>query len=282
MFRPRRDAESFGGFVTATNRQELYEATALETDPTRSKERIAAALRNLAPSGMRTLSILLADHHPVLRRGLRALLEAQPRWKVVAEAANDRDAVEKATRLRPDLVILDISLPELNGVDVTQLILKAVPHTRVLILTMHNAEDLIARALAAGAQGYVLKSDSEADLVSAVEALSNDRTFFTSAASELVLDNLRRDDRKGRSQRVVNSLTVREREIVQLLAEGNSNKEVAARLSISVRTVENHRAKIRDKLHLRSFSELVRYAIRNKLYSVETTICEHFVNALSA
>lgn len=251
--------------MTATNRQDLYEAGALETDPTRSQERIATVHGNLARSGMRTLSVLLADHHSVVRRGLRALLEAQPRWKVVAEAANGRDAVAKATRLRPDLVILDISLPELNGLDVTRLIRKAVPHTRVLILTAHNAEDLIERALAAGAQGYVLKSDSEASLMKAVEALSDDRTFFTSAASELVLDSLRRGNREVRSQRVVNGLTVREREIVQLLAEGNSNKEVAGRLSISVRTVENHRAKIRNKLHLRSFSELVRYAIRNKI-----------------
>jgi len=214
---------------------------------------------------MRTLSVLLADHHSVVRRGLRALLEAQPRWKVVAEAANGRDAVAKATRLRPDLVILDISLPELNGLDVTRLIRKAVPHTRVLILTAHNAEDLIERALAAGAQGYVLKSDSEASLMKAVEALSDDRTFFTSAASELVLDNLRRGNREVRSQRVVNGLTVREREIVQLLAEGRSNKEVATLLDISAKTVETHRANIMVKLNLHSITELVRYAIRNNL-----------------
>jgi DNA-binding NarL/FixJ family response regulator len=220
---------------------------------------------------MRMLSILIADSHPVARRGLRALLEAQPGWKVVGEASNGREAVEKAKQLRPDLAILDISMPELNGPDATQLILKATPNTRVLILAMHSAPDLISEALNAGARGYVLKSDAEADtdLVKAVAALSHGRTFFTDAASELLLDNLQRGSGKH-SPLEVNRLTVREREVLQLLAEGKSNKEVAVRLKISVRTAENHRAKIMRKLHLHSFSDLIRFAIRNNMVDLQT------------
>src|SRR6266567_6480062 len=213
---------------------------------------------------MKTASILIADDHALVRRGLRTLLESQAKWKVVAEVSNGREAVERATALQPDVAILDIGMPKLNGIDSASLIFKASPKTRILILTMHSAEDVIQRMVSVGASGYVLKSDAEKDLIAAVDALLHHKTFFTSAASEVVLGQLR-----GRATRNTDhtgrELSVREREVVQLLAEGKSNKEIAALLNISTRTVENHRAKTMDKLNLHSFGELVRYAVRNKI-----------------
>ncbi len=214
---------------------------------------------------METVSILIADDHAVVRRGLRALLETHPKWKVVSEASNGREAVAMAAESRPKVAILDISMPELNGLDAAAQILKASPHTRILILTMHAAEELIEKTLGAGASGYILKSDAERDLITAVEALLQRRTFFTHAASEVILSHLRGSSGKKAAPPAGSRLSAREREIVQLLAEGKSNKEVAALLHISTRTVENHRAKVMEKLTLHSFSELVRYAVRNKL-----------------
>jgi DNA-binding NarL/FixJ family response regulator len=205
---------------------------------------------------MRTLSILVADDYAIARRGLRSLLESQPGWKVVGEAANGREAVSLATQLQPDIAILDINMPELNGLDAARLILKAVPHTRILVVAGDHTEVIVARALQAGVRGYVLKSDAEADLVAAVKALMEGRTFYTSAASPVILEHLRQENASP-------VLTVRESEVVQLLAEGKSNKEVAHILGISSRTVENHRAQIMQRLGLNSFSDLVRYAIRH-------------------
>ena len=214
---------------------------------------------------MDNVSILIADDHAVVRRGLRALLETQAGWKIVAEVGNGREAVDSAIKLAPDLAVLDISMPDLNGLDAAVMIQKASPRTRILILTMHAAEDLIRKTLKAGARGYVLKSDAERDLVAATDALLHGKTFFTSAASDVVLDGMRETPRKISAQENGSRLSTREREIVQLLAEGRSNKEVAAVLNISTRTVESHRAKIMDKLKLYSLSELVRYAIRNNI-----------------
>ncbi len=214
---------------------------------------------------METVSILIADDHAVVRRGLRALLETHPKWKVVSEASNGREAVAMAADSRPKVAILDISMPELNGLDAAAQILKASPHTRILILTMHAAEELIEKTLGAGASGYILKSDAERDLITAVEALLQRRTFFTHAASEVILSHLRGTGGQKGAPPTGSRLSAREREIVQLLAEGKSNKQVAGLLHISTRTVENHRAKVMEKLMLHSFSELVRYAVRNKL-----------------
>jgi len=219
----------------------------------------------LGRSSLETVSILIADDHAVVRRGVRALVETHPKWKVVGEASNGREAVALAASLRPRIAILDISMPELNGLDAAAQILKASAHTRILILTMHAAEDLIEKTLGAGASGYILKSDAEKDLIVAIEALLHRKTFFTYAASEVILSHLRTPGAKRASQPDGNRLSTREREVVQLLAEGKSNKQVAALLSISTRTVENHRAKVMEKLRLNSFSELVRYAVRNKL-----------------
>lgn len=214
---------------------------------------------------MENVSILIADDHAIVRRGLRTLLDSQPGWKVVAEVGNGREAVESAIKLTPDLAVLDISMPDLNGLDAAVMILKSSPRTRILILTMHAAEDLIRKTLKAGARGYVLKSDAERDLVAAADALLHGKTFFTSAASDVVLDGMREARRRTNAEENGSRLSTREREIVQLLAEGRSNKEVAAVLNISTRTVESHRAKIMDKLKLYSLSELVRYAIRNNI-----------------
>lgn len=211
---------------------------------------------------MKPVTIIVADDHVVIRKGLRTLLEERRGWKVVAEAANGREAVEKAARLRPDVVVMDLSMPELNGLDATRLIRKAVPNTRVLILTMHNIEELVEKTLQAGARGYVLKSDTERDLITALEAVLDNRTFFTPVAADIDFEDVGR----ARSPALEGpTLSSRERQIVQLLAEGRSNKEVADRLRISVRTAENHRARIMRKLQLRSLSDLVRHAIRNKI-----------------
>jgi len=214
---------------------------------------------------MKPLSILIADDHAVVRRGLRALLETQPGWRVCAEARNGNEAVGEAQRLKPELAILDIGMPELNGLQATVLIRKAVPYTRVLILTMHNDEDLIEATVKAGAHGYLLKSDAEQDLIAAVDALMQNRTFFTQTASEVVLHSLRSGQAGASSRSRSDRLTNREQEITRLLAEGRSNKESAAKLGISTRTVENHRASIMKKLRCRSMADLVRFAIRKRI-----------------
>jgi len=213
---------------------------------------------------MRSVQILLADDHEVVRRGLRALLEAQPGWKVVAEASDGREAVEKAKDMRPDIAIVDIGMPSLNGLEATRQIVKKAPRTRVLVLTMHDTNPLIQQVVKAGARGYVLKSDVATDLVSAVEALCRDQTFFTSKVAQIILDRY-----VGKSEGAENSsdgdspLTPREREVVQLLAEGKSSKEVAAVLGISVKTAETHRINLMRKLDCHSVAEVVRYAVRN-------------------
>ena len=214
---------------------------------------------------MQTVSILIADDHAVVRRGLRALLETQPHWKIVGEACNGREAVEKAAALSPQVVILDIGMPKLNGLDAATLIYKANPKMRILILTMHAAEELIQQTLKAGASGYVLKSDAERDLLTAVDALLHNKMFFTAAASAVVLEHLREGYKKRDLDAARERLSLREREVVQLLAEGKSNKEIGASLHISKRTVDHHRARIMDKLQIQSVGELVLYAVRNKI-----------------
>ena len=213
---------------------------------------------------MREIHILLADDHEVVRKGLRALLEAQPGWKVIAEAIDGRGAVEKAKELRPDVAIIDIGMPCLNGLEATRQIMKKAPRTRVLILTMHDTNPLIQQVVKAGARGYVLKSDVASDLVAAVEALCRDKTFFTSKVSQVILDRYvgRADDAQN-SPDVDSPLTPREREVVQLLAEGKSSKEVASVLGISVKTAETHRINLMRKLDCHSVAEVVRYAVRN-------------------
>jgi DNA-binding NarL/FixJ family response regulator len=208
--------------------------------------------------------ILVADDHEVVRRGFRALLETRSDWQVCGEAVTGREAVEKAVQSKPDVVVMDISMPELNGLEATRQIVKTAPQTQVLILTMHDSEELVKEVLTAGARGYVLKSDAGRDLVAAVEAVRRRKPFFSSRVSEIVLDGyLNKDPDAPEPKR--SRLTPREREIVQLLAEGKSNKEIAVALNISVKTAETHRANIMNKLGLHSVTELVRYAVRNRI-----------------
>jgi DNA-binding NarL/FixJ family response regulator len=212
--------------------------------------------------------ILVADDHEIVRKGLRALLEGQEEWEVVDEAVDGRDAVDKTRRLQPDLVVLDVSMPNLNGLEACRQIRKEAPDTEVLILTMHDSEQLVREVLEAGARGYVLKSDAGRELVTAVEAVRKHKPYFTHKVSEIVLEGYLRSGLSasdvGRAPKLVR-LSAREREIVQLLAEGKSNKEVASALHISVKTAETHRTNLMRKLDLHSISELVRYAIRNKI-----------------
>jgi DNA-binding NarL/FixJ family response regulator len=218
---------------------------------------------------MAPFRILLADDHEVVRAGLRALLEEQNGWEVVAEAVDGRDAVEKATKLKPDVVVIDIAMPSLNGLEAVRQIVKAVSTAKVLVLTMYDSDPLIQQVLQAGARGYLLKSDAGRDLVSAIDALRRNKTFFTPKVSQMVLegylDKSPREKIDGDPEPESLRLTSRQREIVQLLAEGKSSKEVAAVLGLSVKTAETHRANIMRKLDCHSVTELVRYAIRNHI-----------------
>lgn len=215
---------------------------------------------------MKTLQILIADDHELVRKGLRTVLENQPGWKVCGEAINGRQAVELAKQLGPDVIVLDVTMPELNGLEATRQILKAIPKTEVLILTMHESEKLVSEVLAAGAHGYILKADTSRLLVSAIELLAQHQPFFTGKISEVVLSGYLNPEKiRKDSAGPVQRLTAREREIVQLLAEGKTNKEVAVALGVNVKTVDAHRANVMHKLDLHSVTDLVRYAIRNHI-----------------
>lgn len=211
--------------------------------------------------------ILVVDDHEVVRRGLCGLLEAQTGWQICGEAANGREAVEKAERLKPDIVVLDISMPKLNGLEAARRIRKVAPKIGVLILTMHDSQQVVRDVLDAGAMGYVLKSDAGRDLVAAVDALCQHRTFFTSKVARMVLDGyLRSHLRPSQGKAAVRDpLTAREREVLQLIAEGKSTKQVAEELGMSVKTAETHRTNIMRKLDLHSVGELIRYALHNKI-----------------
>ena len=215
---------------------------------------------------MNTLKILIADDHELIREGLKARLEKQENWKVCGEAVNGRQAVEMAQALKPDVIVLDVSMPELNGIEATRQICKDSPKAEVLILTMLESEGLVRDVLAAGARGYILKTDTARLLVTAVESLAKHEPFFTGKVSELVLGAFlgsRRGAVAGETEG--NRLSPREREITQLLAESRTNKEIAAKLGVSVKTIDAHRANLMRKLNLHSVAELVRYAIREKL-----------------
>jgi len=213
---------------------------------------------------MRTLRILIADDHDLMRRGIKTLLQSHAGWEVCGEAKTGREVVDKAEKLKPDIVILDIGMPDLNGVEAARRIRKASAATEVLILSMHYSDQLIREIVEAGVRGYVVKSDSDRDLVIAVENLAKHKPFFTSHATEVILSSFNMGGSVKESPQLVSGrLTSREREIVQLLAEGKSSKEAASSLGISVKTVETHRANVMRKLELHSVSELVRYAVRN-------------------
>ncbi|MGA3293894.1 MAG: response regulator transcription factor [Candidatus Acidiferrales bacterium] len=215
---------------------------------------------------MKTVRILVVDDHDLMRRGIRSLLESHPGWEVCGEAHTGREAVTQAEALKPDVVVLDISMPDLNGIEAARRIRKSSPNTEVLILSVHYSDQLIREILEAGVRGYIVKSDSDRDLVIAVETLANHKPFFTPRATEVILGNLNgRRGEGGAPESLRERLTSREREIVQLLAEGKSSKEVASSLCISVKTAETHRANIMRKLQLHTVTDLVRYAVRNQI-----------------
>jgi DNA-binding NarL/FixJ family response regulator len=212
---------------------------------------------------MNNVRILIADDHELIRRGLVSALAERPEWSIVAEAADGRQACELAASLTPDIAVLDLTMPELNGLDATRQIRSSTPKTRILIVTAHESEQLIRDVLDAGAMGYVLKSDAGRVLVQAIEALLDERPFFTSKVARFVLEGYLRSGEDSTQAAV--ALSPRERQIVQLLAEGSNNKEVARALHLSVKTVETHRSNIMRKMEFGSLADLVRYAIRNKI-----------------
>jgi DNA-binding NarL/FixJ family response regulator len=210
--------------------------------------------------------ILVADDHAVVRAGLRTLLESRAGWQVCAEAANGREAVEMAGRLKPDVAVLDISMPLLNGIEATRQLRKLSPETEVLILTMHDSDEMVQQVVEAGGRGYILKDDADRNLIAGVDAMRRHKPYFSSRlARSFAPMGLRGGEPGVPTRRSKGRLTQREREIVQLLAEGKSNKEVAGVLGISVRTAETHRANIMLKLDLHSVVDLVRYAVRNRI-----------------
>jgi len=214
---------------------------------------------------MKSVRILIVDDHAVVRRGVKALLETKRRWRVLAQAADGREAILQAKKCKPDVVVLDISLPDLNGFEVTRQILKVSPQSRVVILSMHQTEQAIRDALDAGARGFVFKSDLDRDLLSAVEMAAQGIQFLTPKASEMVVERFLKGDPPAAPGPRTGKLTPRQRQVASLLAEGATNKEVAAALSISVKTVETHRSEIMRRLSLSAFSDLVRYAVREGL-----------------
>jgi len=215
---------------------------------------------------MGLLRLLIADDHEIFRAGLRLLLEVQPGWQVVAEAANGREAVAKAADTHPDIAVLDIGMPVLNGLEAAREIVQRNPRTKVLMLTVHDSDAMIRNVLVFGARAYVFKTDAARDLVNAVKDVQDGKTFFTQKVAELVLHGfMTYSGQTPTGELPANRLTVRQREITQLLAEGHSTREVAILLNVSVKTAETHRANIMRRLNCRSSVQLVRYALRNQM-----------------
>jgi DNA-binding NarL/FixJ family response regulator len=218
--------------------------------------------------GTKKLRILVVDDHELVRRGIRGLLRARRGWTIIGEAASGREAVAKANNLKPDVVIVDVSMPDLDGLQATRQIREATPTTEVVVLTMHESDQMVRRALDAGALGYVLKSDLAAHLVNAVKDVSAGKLFLTPRVSDMVLKGfLKIGKQPGPTEYLQARPTPREVEIIRLLAEGKANKKIAAELGITIRTVETHRAKIMLKLGLHSLTELIHYAIRHGIFS---------------
>ena len=213
-----------------------------------------------SPSEMKRIRILLADDHAVVRQGFKMILSAEKDMEIVGEAGNGREAVEQAEQLRPDIVVMDVAMPELNGIEATRRLAASMPHTRVIALSMHKDSVYVREVLRAGARGYLLKDSGAGDLVSAIRAVASGESYLSPAVSNAVLDDYRRHVTNP-----IDLLTSREREVLQMLAEGKTNKEIAVVLNLSVYTVDAHRGRIMEKLNVHSINELVRFAVRNGL-----------------
>jgi DNA-binding NarL/FixJ family response regulator len=214
---------------------------------------------------MGSLRLLIADDHEIFRAGLRSLLEDEPGWQVVAEASNGREAVAKAEKTHPDVALLDIGMPILNGLEAAREIIRRGPQTKVVMLTVHDSDAMIDKVLACGARAYLFKTDAARELVSAVKAVQGNTTYFTAKVEDVFLSRFKHSRSHTAGKSHAGCLTARQREITQLLAEGRTNKEVAAFLDISVKTAETHRANLMRRLNCRSAAELVRYAVRNQI-----------------
>jgi two-component system, NarL family, response regulator NreC len=216
---------------------------------------------------MRKIRILLADDHKLMRSGLRVLLEQQPGFNVVGEASDGREAVSLVASHKPDVLVMDIGMPSLNGIEAAAQITQAHPQIAVVMLSMHSDESYVLRALKAGAKGYLLKDSAEADLIRAVQAVADGKSYFSPAVSKVLLDDYVRKLKRSGSEDPYDLLTPREREVLQLVAEGKSNKEIAQLLNLSVYTVETHRSNIMEKLNLHGVPELILYAVRKGIIS---------------
>jgi len=216
---------------------------------------------------VKQIRILLADDHTVMRRGLRLLIESQPEFIVVAEASDGRQAVQQAEATLPDVAVLDITMPNLSGIEAAQRIATAQPNTAIVILSMHSDEGYVLRALKVGAKGYLLKDSAEGALIEAIKAVHQGKTFFSPEISKMLVEDYVREIRTRGAEDTYDLLTSREREILQLLAELKSNKEIAVALNISVYTIETHRRNLHEKLNLHSLAELILYAVRKGIIS---------------
>jgi two-component system response regulator NreC len=216
---------------------------------------------------MKLIRILLADDHTVVRKGLRLLLESVPEFQVIADASSGREAVALAEEHTPDVIVMDVAMPILNGIEAARQITAKLPHTAVVFLSMHGDESYVLRALKAGARAYLLKDSAEYDLIQAVKAVSEGKAFFSPAISKMLVEDYMRQMQERGIEDSYELLTTREREVLQLLAEGKNNKDVAALLNLSLYTVETHRSNIFQKLNLHSGAELILYAIRKGVIS---------------
>lgn len=214
---------------------------------------------------MRKIRILLADDHQLMRRGVRLMLEREPDLTVVGEASDGREAVALAKSLKPELVVMDVGMPNLNGIEAAHQMTLDHPELAIVMVSMHSDETYILRALKAGARGYLLKDSAEADLIKAVHAVAGGKSFFSPVVSKLLLDDYIRKLKRSGTEDAYDLLTPREREILQLIAEGKSNKDIANLLDLSVYTVESHRANLMEKLNLHGLPELILYAVRRRI-----------------
>jgi DNA-binding NarL/FixJ family response regulator len=215
----------------------------------------------------KVIRILLADDHNVMRAGLKLLLESHPGFKVVSEASNGNQAVANATAVKPDVVVLDVAMPNLNGIEAAQRISAQLPQTAIIILSMHSDEGYVLRALKSGARGYLLKDSAESDLIHAIKAVSEGKAYFSPEISKVLAEDYVREINMRGADDSYDLLTSRERELLQLLVEGKSNKEIAGLLNLSLYTVETHRKNLQTKLNLHSFAELILYAVRKGIIS---------------